>query len=75
MKWRSYGGSGLKVTELCLGNMTLVGQTDPKTSYAILDAACNCRTVSRTASTASGTTCRGALRVWIRPASLTNTPW
>lgn len=39
MKWRSFGECGLKVTELCLGTMTLAGQADPKTSYAILDAA------------------------------------
>lgn len=39
MKWRSFGRSGLKVTELCLGTMTLAGQADPKTSYRILDAA------------------------------------
>lgn len=39
MKWRSFGTSGLKVTELCLGTMTLAGQADEKTSFAILDAA------------------------------------
>jgi aryl-alcohol dehydrogenase (NADP+) len=39
MKWRSFGRSGLKVTELCLGTMTLAGQADEKTSIAILDAA------------------------------------
>jgi len=39
MKWKSFGTSGLKVTELCLGTMTLAGQADRKTSYAILDAA------------------------------------
>src|SRR5690242_11943102 len=39
MRWRSFGRSGLKVTELCLGTMTLAGQADDKTSYAILDAA------------------------------------
>jgi len=37
--WRSFGTSGLKVTELCLGTMTLAGQADAKTSFAILDAA------------------------------------
>ncbi len=39
MKWKSFGRSGLKVTELCLGTMTLAGQADEKTSFAILDAA------------------------------------
>ncbi|MBI2536092.1 MAG: aldo/keto reductase [Gemmatimonadetes bacterium] len=39
MRWKSFGNSGLKVTELCLGTMTLAGQADRKTSYAILDAA------------------------------------
>lgn len=39
MKWRSFGNGGLKVTELCLGTMTLAGQADLETSYAILDAA------------------------------------
>ncbi len=39
MKWKSFGASGLKVTELCLGTMTLAGQADEKRSYAILDAA------------------------------------
>jgi aryl-alcohol dehydrogenase (NADP+) len=39
MRWKSFGKSGLKVTELCLGTMTLAGQADDKTSYAILDAA------------------------------------
>jgi aryl-alcohol dehydrogenase-like predicted oxidoreductase len=39
MRWRSFGKSGLKVTELCLGTMTLSGQADDKTSFAILDAA------------------------------------
>jgi len=39
MKWKSFGRSGLKVTELCLGTMTLAGQADERTSYAILDAA------------------------------------
>jgi len=39
MRWRSFGRSGLKVTELCLGTMTLAGQADEKTSFAILDAA------------------------------------
>lgn len=39
MKWRSFGRSGLKVTELCLGTMTLGGQADDETSSAILDNA------------------------------------
>jgi len=39
MNWKSFGRSGLKVTELCLGTMTLAGQADDQTSYAILDAA------------------------------------
>ncbi len=39
MQWKSFGASGLKVTELCLGTMTLAGQADDETSYAILDAA------------------------------------
>lgn len=39
MRWKSFGTSGLKVTELCLGTMTLAGQADQKTSYAILDTA------------------------------------
>jgi aryl-alcohol dehydrogenase (NADP+) len=39
MRWKSFGKSGLKVTELCLGTMTLAGQADDKTSFAILDAA------------------------------------
>ena len=39
MKWKSFGASGLKVTELCLGTMTLAGQADEKGSFAILDAA------------------------------------
>ncbi len=39
MKWKSFGRSGLKVSELCLGTMTLAGQADDKTSFAILDAA------------------------------------
>lgn len=39
MKWKSFGASGLKVTELCLGTMTLAGQADEETSYAILDTA------------------------------------
>jgi aryl-alcohol dehydrogenase (NADP+) len=39
MKWNSFGACGLKVTELCLGTMTLAGQADAKTSFAILDAA------------------------------------
>jgi aryl-alcohol dehydrogenase-like predicted oxidoreductase len=39
MKWGSFGQSGLKVTELCLGTMTLAGQADEKTSFAILDGA------------------------------------
>lgn len=39
MKWNAFGNSGLKVTELCLGTMTLAGQADEETSYGILDAA------------------------------------
>jgi len=39
VKWRSFGASGLKVSELCLGTMTLAGQADAKTSFAILDTA------------------------------------
>ena len=39
MRWKSFGSSGLKVTELCLGTMTLAGQADEPTSFAILDAA------------------------------------
>lgn len=39
MRWRSFGASGLKVTELCLGTMTLAGQADEATSFAILDDA------------------------------------
>jgi len=39
MRWRSFGTSGLKVTELCLGTMTLGVQADEVTSFAILDAA------------------------------------
>lgn len=39
MRWRSFGRSGLKVTELCLGTMTLAGQADETTSFAILDTA------------------------------------
>ncbi len=39
MDWKSFGSSGLKVTELCLGTMTLAGQADRETAYAILDAA------------------------------------
>lgn len=39
MRWRSFGRSGLKVTELCLGTMTLGVQADEVTSFAILDAA------------------------------------
>lgn len=39
MKWKSFGDSGLKVTELCLGTMTLAGQADEATSHAILDTA------------------------------------
>ncbi|HXV85585.1 MAG TPA: aldo/keto reductase [Gemmatimonadales bacterium] len=39
MNWRAFGTSGLKVSELCLGTMTLAGQADAKTSYAILDTA------------------------------------
>jgi aryl-alcohol dehydrogenase-like predicted oxidoreductase len=39
MKWKPFGTSGLKVTELCLGTMTLAGQADEKGSFDILDAA------------------------------------
>ncbi len=39
MKWRSFGDSGLKVTELCLGTMTLAGQADAQMSREILDTA------------------------------------
>ena len=39
MKWKAFGTSGLKVTELCLGTMTFAGQADEPTSCAILDAA------------------------------------
>jgi aryl-alcohol dehydrogenase-like predicted oxidoreductase len=39
MRWRSFGESGLKVSEICLGTMTLAGQADKETSYGILDAA------------------------------------
>ena len=39
MRWKSFGASGLKVTELCLGTMTLAGQADRQASDAILDAA------------------------------------
>lgn len=39
MRWRSFGRTGLKVTEVCLGTMTLAGQADERTSIAILDAA------------------------------------
>lgn len=39
MRWKSFGRSGLKVTELCLGTMTLAGQADEETSEAILDKA------------------------------------
>ena len=39
MLWRSFGRSGLKVTELCLGTMTLGVQADEVASFAILDRA------------------------------------
>ena len=39
MRWKPFGRSGLKVTELSLGTMTLAGQADEATSFAILDAA------------------------------------
>lgn len=39
MRWNSFGRSGLKVSELCLGTMTLAGQADRETSTRILDAA------------------------------------
>lgn len=34
----SFGASGLRVTELCFGTMTLAGQADEAASFAILDA-------------------------------------
>lgn len=39
MRWKSFGGTGLKVSEVCLGTMTLAGQANEKTSFAILDTA------------------------------------
>lgn len=39
MRWRSFGRSGLQVTELCLGTMTFGAQADEPASFAILDRA------------------------------------
>ncbi len=39
MRWRPFGRSGLKVTELCLGTMTFGAQADEAASFAILDRA------------------------------------
>ena len=39
MRTRAFGASGVEVTELCLGTMTIGGQVDEATSFAILDAA------------------------------------
>ncbi|MGE0529362.1 MAG: aldo/keto reductase [Bdellovibrionales bacterium] len=39
MQIRRLGGTGLKVTEICLGTMTFGHQCDEKTSFAILDKA------------------------------------
>ena len=39
MKQRSLGGTGLKVSEICLGTMTFGYQCDEATSFAILDRA------------------------------------
>jgi aryl-alcohol dehydrogenase (NADP+) len=39
MKHRALGGSGLKVSEICLGTMTFGYQCDEATSFAILDRA------------------------------------
>src|SRR5437763_10445401 len=39
MKIRRLGGTGLKVSEICLGTMTFGHQCDEKTSFAILDRA------------------------------------
>lgn len=39
MRTRPFGTTGLEVTELCLGTMTIGGQADEAASFAILDAA------------------------------------
>ncbi|NLW92515.1 MAG: aldo/keto reductase [Syntrophomonadaceae bacterium] len=39
MQFRSLGGSGLKVSSLCMGTMTFGNQADKKTSWAMLDRA------------------------------------
>src|SRR5574341_1167875 len=39
MNHRALGGSGLKVSEICLGTMTFGYQCDEPTSFAILDRA------------------------------------
>src|SRR5204863_9780997 len=39
MKIRRLGGTGLKVSEICLGTMTFGHQCDETTSFAILDRA------------------------------------
>jgi aryl-alcohol dehydrogenase (NADP+) len=39
VRWRPFGRSGLKVTELCLGTMTFGAQADEAASFAILDRA------------------------------------
>jgi 1-deoxyxylulose-5-phosphate synthase len=39
MKTRRMGGTGLKVTEICLGTMTFGHQCDEPTSFAIIDRA------------------------------------
>src|SRR5947209_10328565 len=39
MKIRRLGGTGLKVSEVCLGTMTFGHQCDERTSFAILDKA------------------------------------
>ena len=39
MRFRSFGRSGLKVTELCLGTMTFGAQADDVASFAIMDRA------------------------------------
>ncbi|GAA0450489.1 oxidoreductase [Actinoplanes capillaceus] len=37
MEYRNVGGSGLRVSELCLGTMTFGNESDEQTSHAILD--------------------------------------
>ncbi|GGN87379.1 oxidoreductase [Actinoplanes lobatus] len=37
MEYRNVGGSGLRVSELCLGTMTFGNESDEPTSHAILD--------------------------------------